>query len=400
MMAKVGAGRRGSVRGATVDEQALINAVFDSPDETDSAQVYADWLDEHGQPDRAALIRARIEFDRTETPEALRQEQRLRERCTSALALSVGLRRKMTFDWEHGLLAATVRAGRSEIAAEERALSDKDLAELASFPFLKTINAFECLTADALGRLSACPNVQRLTFSNEQDVTANQLDAVAKLSHVVQLGLAAHNVDYPRDSPISDAYLTILPAMPQLTHIDLTRANVSDGGLAVLTSLKGLADLNLGGTPVGDAALAHLPRTLRSLALWETEITDEGLARLASFAKLTRVDLSCTQISNAGLAAVGRLKHLRVLSLAGVAAIDDGGAVHLERLRQLRELDVSGSGLSRFRVARLLERTKLKRVRVMAGLDTRRGYGQEAKEVRAFLDFCKEREVFVDVDYE
>jgi len=48
------------------DRDALLAAVFDRPADDAPRLVYADWLDEHGEPAQAAFIRAQIELARTD----------------------------------------------------------------------------------------------------------------------------------------------------------------------------------------------------------------------------------------------------------------------------------------------------------------------------------------------
>jgi|SRR5579883_697815 len=42
------------------DESALLAAIFAYPDEDTPRLIYADWLEEHGQPERAEFIRLQI----------------------------------------------------------------------------------------------------------------------------------------------------------------------------------------------------------------------------------------------------------------------------------------------------------------------------------------------------
>lgn len=44
----------------TADERGLLAAVCESPDDDVPRLVYADWLDEHGRPDRAEFVRLQI----------------------------------------------------------------------------------------------------------------------------------------------------------------------------------------------------------------------------------------------------------------------------------------------------------------------------------------------------
>ena len=48
------------------DEDALLAAIAAHPDEDTPRLMYADWLDEHGQPVRAEFIRVQIELARKE----------------------------------------------------------------------------------------------------------------------------------------------------------------------------------------------------------------------------------------------------------------------------------------------------------------------------------------------
>jgi uncharacterized protein (TIGR02996 family) len=46
------------------DENALLRAILDDPDDDAPRLIYADWLEEHGDPARAAFIRAQIALER------------------------------------------------------------------------------------------------------------------------------------------------------------------------------------------------------------------------------------------------------------------------------------------------------------------------------------------------
>jgi uncharacterized protein (TIGR02996 family) len=45
-------------------EQALLAAIWADPHDDTPRLVYADWLDEHGQPDRAEFVRVQCELAR------------------------------------------------------------------------------------------------------------------------------------------------------------------------------------------------------------------------------------------------------------------------------------------------------------------------------------------------
>src|SRR4051812_6366435 len=50
-------GRTMAVGGPMPDDDAFLRAIIDNPDDDLPRLVYADWLDEHGDPDRAEFIR-------------------------------------------------------------------------------------------------------------------------------------------------------------------------------------------------------------------------------------------------------------------------------------------------------------------------------------------------------
>ena len=62
-----------------IENEAMLSAISEDPDDDSLRLVYADWLEEHGQPDRSRLIRLQIEMarlpDNTEPPTALEVEE-------------------------------------------------------------------------------------------------------------------------------------------------------------------------------------------------------------------------------------------------------------------------------------------------------------------------------------
>ena len=69
------------------DRDALLRAIIESPDDDAPRLVYADWVDEHGDPDRAEFIRLQCELELIElgTPEAMARYSALSDRCHSLL---------------------------------------------------------------------------------------------------------------------------------------------------------------------------------------------------------------------------------------------------------------------------------------------------------------------------
>jgi uncharacterized protein (TIGR02996 family) len=75
------------VRESMTDRDALLRAICDAPDDDAPRLIYADWLDEHGDPLQAEFIRVQIELARNpprgrKYALGLREEELWRQRRT------------------------------------------------------------------------------------------------------------------------------------------------------------------------------------------------------------------------------------------------------------------------------------------------------------------------------
>jgi uncharacterized protein (TIGR02996 family) len=61
------------------EEEALLRAICIEPEDDTPRLVYADWLDENGQPERASFIRFQIQFARALPPRVLEPKPSARE---------------------------------------------------------------------------------------------------------------------------------------------------------------------------------------------------------------------------------------------------------------------------------------------------------------------------------
>src|SRR4051794_41783914 len=79
-----------------IDDQVLLSTIIADPDDDRPRLVYADWLQEHGQLDRARLIRVQIELahlpDNDDEPTALQvEEEQLEATCEKTLPQLEGI---------------------------------------------------------------------------------------------------------------------------------------------------------------------------------------------------------------------------------------------------------------------------------------------------------------------
>jgi Leucine-rich repeat (LRR) protein len=232
-----------------------------------------------------------------------------------------------------------------------------------------------------LHRLKPLSGVQELDLMYAEQITDDGLTAIKNWAALRRLNL--------RGTHITDAGLVHLSALTGLDSLDIGWAQITDSGLDRLSTLAGLRELHLGGNKITDSSLyvlKSLPdlavldfngtqrtdsglwfpaitdrgldaiaglKHLQDLDLGGTKISDLGLAKLASLGELRSLGLSRTQISAKGLAALAPLSHLEKLSLWNDPRVKDDAVPLLSRLKALKWLDVSSTGLTPAAIASL-----------------------------------------------
>ncbi|MGC8643967.1 MAG: leucine-rich repeat domain-containing protein, partial [Isosphaeraceae bacterium] len=126
-----------------------------------------------------------------------------------------------------------------------------------------------------------------------------------------------------------DADLLMLPKLWNLESLSLQECAVTAKGLAPLSRLNRLRELNLsrmnhirygvGPTGLSDACLVPIQglTSLERLTLSGNRITDAGLAKLAGLSNLETLDLDATDVTDAGLVHLHALANLKTVDLAG-----------------------------------------------------------------------------------
>src|SRR5262249_47081401 len=145
------------------------------------ALVYADWLEDQGETDRAELIRAQVRqanmsYRDPHWAELWRNIQTLEARCVSGLPVSGPLKAKRTFAFNGGVASAALN--------RDSGLTEANLDELAQLPSLKTLSVTDHFPLDALRRLARYPNIQSLAFNNPRRMTAEHFAALRDLPHL------------------------------------------------------------------------------------------------------------------------------------------------------------------------------------------------------------------------
>jgi uncharacterized protein (TIGR02996 family) len=326
---------------AMSDEKALLAAIWDEPQEDTPRLVYADWLQENDQADRAEFIRVQIERARLTDWDSRSSELDARERELTQLNWQRwygDLPVKHRAGFHRGFPLGRIQASGSRFAATPASvlslaplwhLHSTQLARgwtkaVASPSFLRVgeINAsfvgFPGCRIQRFADSANARNVKRLQLQY-CDIGDSGGVAIARsphLRHLDKLGLGANK--------LTDATAVALSAAvfaSTIRELDLGGSTFGPEGIRALASgqFTNLLDLDLAGCrSLGDGGIHELTRglgfpRLRYLALRYVGMSDIGLLELAEWAGMSGVnslDISGNKITAASLTALLGSPHL------------------------------------------------------------------------------------------
>jgi hypothetical protein len=252
-------------------------------------------------------------------------------------------------------------------------ITDHGLARLVSIraPFSVSVRK----TAVTLDGIRAFQAVARHPFTdvthNIVDVDANggatEIAAAAKLIWRNYVGVTTdtHGVVTAlqlEKKHVNRKLLTLLPAFPGLTRVDLPGESVSDAELELICQCKSLRSLFLGHSNVTDDGLKHLVQLsrLESLYLNDTETTDSGVESITALPNLAHLGLSGTQVTDGGVQRLAKSTtshQLKSLGL-GQTRISDAALSHLAAFTSLSYLSLYDTDTSKKAVNELQRRLK------------------------------------------
>jgi uncharacterized protein (TIGR02996 family) len=378
------------------DEQPFLDAIFARYHDDAPRLVYADYLDEAGDPARAELVRvqvalARLPDDHPRRTELVDRQDELRaanaERWNAPVAdLGAQLQFRRGVPDYVIIYAGTLLSDGEELfrRARVRRLRLLEAAavmpKLIHSPLLGQVRELD-LCANELGNhgvnlLVRSPHLHEL---EELDLAANWLDdagvqALARAGTMPRLAALALN-DNEHITAEGVAALAGSPSFAGLTSLDLSGNDLTDAAVRAILQGEAFAridTLRLARNPISDAGVAALarssllPRLLsRSprLELRGTSIGPTGAAALAASPALRRcaaLDLTDNYLGDQGLAAVitsPHLERLHTLKLGGNQITDAGVVAVRDALpglfRRLRVFDLPNNRLTHFGIGEL-----------------------------------------------
>jgi uncharacterized protein (TIGR02996 family) len=298
-------------------DDAFLQAILEDPDDDTPRLVYADWLDENGQHDRAEFIRLQCELARLEgeeDPSSAAQVRMAALQHREAVLLG-GHRKAWTQplpEWARGKAVGFARgfvvtvhapaglflqhgAELFRVAPVQHLALDgvaDRTAALAATPLLLHLRSLllgnQRLDDNAARALAASSYLGNLTLLDlgSNRLTAEGAQALAASPHLrrlVRLYLGSNLL-----GAAGVAALAQSPRLPGLMRLDLSRNGIGDAGavaLAGASSLAGLGVLHLQSNGIGEEgarALAASPylRDLQEINLGTNPINARGVRAL------------------------------------------------------------------------------------------------------------------------
>jgi uncharacterized protein (TIGR02996 family) len=334
-------------------EQALLAAIWEHPHDDTPRLVYADWLEETGDPAsaaRAEFIRVQCELARLDeydprVPGLRKRKGQLKRLNDQAWKAVFQVPAPMDFVRGFPSPSNVAVHARQLAASDADRLQNRPLwwlgfsvnadnwREVFAWPHLDRLDRLEfkdSLPRGWAAQVAGCPGLRNVEALEFWGVPVRPADLRAILDawagrRLTGLGLNSH--------PVGDAVFKVLArhsAVAGLLKLVLVEAGLTPAGARLLATgggLTGLRELNIC-DPIGDDGVAGLLRsphlhTLRKLYLIEAGITNAGAAALANcpgLAGLRTLWLTGSRVGITGLRALCESPHLgqlKELYLAG-----------------------------------------------------------------------------------
>jgi uncharacterized protein (TIGR02996 family) len=338
------------VRKRTPHEAGLLQDVCANPADDVPRLVYADWLEDNGDPQRAEFIRTHVEM--AKLGEGHRRHASLFQRAQALLMRNASVWHGELPDWARPRgygLGSYDRGFLREIhcTARQWLKGAKTLLRTVPVDHLSVSNA-----TGKVGELCRHPGFERVrSLGFFERLTPGDVAELAAWSPAGSgLELRMHTTTLQDEGVLA---LAKLPFLPRLRSLCLSYNRIGeDGARAVAAApLSSLEVLLLTSNRIGDAGVAalaassFLPRLTRLDLSW-VAIGRAGVRALAAAKSplaLASLDLSHNSIGDEGLAALAgsaalaNLRHLRLADAgvgpAGVVALT--GSPHLTRFESL-----------------------------------------------------------------
>lgn len=355
------------------DEKALLRGCLECPWDDARFLVYADWVEEHDQPERAAYLRASVQTEEikktTLIPDSIldwlepfvpnRKDWLFFRGLPSHYKINYpkevdfssndGKWNRFPWDWcfsyrtTNNIMPETVR----------RMVRSPRMLNLTRFEFPTRL---ESLQREEFAEGTYFNNVTRLDLSQNRIPTK---DMESILGNPTLINLSHLSLERCRLDPDAAGLLANTQKLNGLKLLNLNATGLeSQGVIHIATSpyLGRLQELMLHGATIDDEAAAALTESqnltdLKTLNLAHTDLTEEAIVLIAScsqFSNLISLNLSQQLLTNKALIAIANNPHLSNLRFLSVESWSSGdleqGTIALANspfLKKLKKLDIN-----------------------------------------------------------
>ncbi len=211
-------------------------------------------------------------------------------------------------------------------------INDECMPSISKFDKLTKLYLSNTRITDKAVSLLKNPQLRVLNLEHTQ-ISDKSLETLGKRTKLIALDVA--------DNALSDAGLSHLTNLTNMTELAIQRTNCTDNGLAFVEKMRELRKLQAGNRNITSAAVRHLQalpelvfldlndssiddkglaeiskiQSIQSLSVNQTLITDAGLPELTKLPELAELNMSLTDVSSEGIRVLGKSKKLKVLDV-------------------------------------------------------------------------------------
>ncbi|MBL8793892.1 MAG: TIGR02996 domain-containing protein [Planctomycetia bacterium] len=226
------------------DDTSLVQTIFDHPDDLTPRLIYADWLEEHGEPERAEFLRLQIELGRLSRDDPQRSDLEARESQLLMQHERAWRDRLGEYGLDYSLYTTRQELRTCVIPCNLLSRVPEWQALVEELPFLRDFRNAEMIVGVLHGLVSvAALHGLDLSRCRLDDAAVEALAASRHIADLVHLDLSFN--------AISDVGAKALAASPYLSRLKVLNLSFNQiekaGAQALLRSKKlpSLIELNL-----------------------------------------------------------------------------------------------------------------------------------------------------------